>query len=403
MAQTQLKRSLSLPLLTFYGLGTIVGAGIYVLIGKVAGVAGASVGYAFLLAGIIACFTAFSYAELSSRFPKSAGVAVYLQAAWQRKWLSQTLGWMVTLTGIVSAAVIISGFVGYLQVFIALPPAIIIIGLTLVLTLIAVWGIKESAILITVITLLELGGLLFVLLVSGQGEAATAWSTIFHFSWNDAQTAGILLGAFLAFYAFIGFEDMVNVAEEVKNPERTLPLAILLAISISALLYIAVSMMALRSIPAETLALSDAPMADIIKLGGYSPIWISLISLIALTNGALVQMIMASRVLYGMGNQGMAPKFLSTINKKTQTPIIGTMIVAVLILIFALWLPLTALAKLASFIVLSVFTLVNAALVTIKYRTPQVEEGVATYPVYLPIIATVLCFSLLIWQISTYI
>ena len=237
-ADIELKRSLSLPLITFYGLGTIIGAGIYVLIGEVAGRAGMYAPFAFLLAAVVAAFSAFAYAELSARYPLSAGEAIYVKEAFHRRWLTIATGWSVVLIGTVSAAALANGFIGYLRLFVRLPNWLAISLLVVGLGLLAAWGISQSVWVATIITLVELGGLLIVLFVARDGLAVLPqrWGELIPPPTADVWT-GIALGGFLAFYAFIGFEDMVNVAEEVKNPRRNLPLAIILALCVSTLLY----------------------------------------------------------------------------------------------------------------------------------------------------------------------
>lgn len=384
--EVTLKRSLSLPLITFYGLGTIIGAGIYVLIGAVANQAGMYAPFSFLFAALIAGFTAFSYAELSSRLPRSAGEAVYLQEAFGRRWLSATAGWCVVAIGVVSSATIINGFMGYLAVFIQLPGWLVICVVVISLGLIAAWGITQSVLTASFITLLEIAGLLMVLLIAGDSLAQLPdrWQELIPPA-DGVVWAGISSGAFLAFYAFIGFEDMVNVAEEVKNARQALPKAILLALLISVLLYFAVALVAVLALPVETLAASDAPLAAIIgAYGSGKSQLISAISLLAVLNGALIQIIMVSRVLYGMGHSGMAWKILATLHPRTRTPLLATALVTLLILIMALWLPLETLAQVTSFITLIIFTAINVALVKLKIKEPM-PTGITRFPLWVPL------------------
>lgn len=395
-----LKRSLSLPVISFYGIGTIIGAGIYVLIGKVGAAAGLSLPYAFLLAGVIAAFTALSYAELSSRFPISAGSAAYIWKAWRRPWPAQVVGTLVAITGVVSAATIANGFTGYLGLFIELPHALAITLLVALLTLIALWGINESALTVTLVTLIEVGGLLFVIYASRNAPPANEWVEIFALPEWDALP-GLIIGSFLAFYAFIGFEDMVNTAEEVKNPRKSLPRAILIAITVSTALYMAVAALAVRTLPVSQLGQSDAPLASMVTQAGYSPAFIGVISLFAVVNGALVQIIMASRLLYGMAVKNMAPQVFARLNARTQTPIVATLLIGAVILVFALWLPLATLAKITSFIMLLVFCLVNAALLTIKSRRERPETEVICYPVWIPILGFLSCLALMIFAVAS--
>ena len=397
-APIALKRSLSLPVISFYGIGTIVGAGIYVLVGKVGAVAGLFLPYAFLLAGVIAGFTALSYAELSSRFPLSAGSAAYIHQAWNRRWLAQLVAVLVAITGIVSAATIANGFVGYLDIFIQIPDYVAISLLVTALTLIALWGINESALAVTIVTLIEVGGLLLVIYVSRKAPAVAEWNQIF--AVPDRQGwMGVAVGSFLAFYAFIGFEDMVNVAEEVKNPRKSLPRAILIAIMVSTILYIAIAALAVRTLPIGQLAQSEAPLASMVINAGYSPGFMGIISLFAVVNGALVQIIMASRLLYGMAKKEMAPQVFARINARTLTPVAATLLIGTIILVFALWLPLTVLAKITSFIMLLIFSLVNISLVAIKLSGREADAGAISYPLWVPAVGFLLCLALIVAQL----
>ncbi len=401
MTQITLKRSLSLPLITFYGLGTILGAGIYVLIGKVAGAAGMYAPVSFGLAAVIAGFTAFSYAELSARYPRSAGEAVYVQEAFHTSWLSASVGWAVVATGIISTATMANGFVGYLLLYIELSDWLIISVLVISLGILAAWGISESAWVAAIITVLEVVGLCIVLIIAGDNlaELPARWNELVPPLSGDAWR-GIFLGSFLAFYAFIGFEDMVNVAEEVKEPTRIMPLAITLALIVAAILYILVAVTAVMSLPPKALAVSDAPLASILEAQGWDArLTIGIIGLIAVINGALIQIIMASRILYGMGRQGIAPRWFSRVNALTQTPVLATAIVTAIVLVLALWLPLVTLAKATSFVILSVFSLVNLALWWLKtFAAPR--EKVVSYPLWVPVIGFVLCLGLLVLQIN---
>ena len=388
-----LARRIGLPLLTLNGLGTMLGAGIYVLVGKVAASAGMLTPLAFIVAAIIAYFTALSYCQLVARYPMSAGEACYVEHGFNRKNYGIMVGYLVIFTGIVSSATLINGFVGYLSYFIYLPRYMIIIFMLMILGLIAAWGIAESLWLAAVFTLIEVFGLLLVIVVAG-GELpdSTLWQQAF-IPDNALVWGGVLSGAFLAFYAFIGFEDMVNIAEEVKNPKQNMPRGIILALIIASLLYILVAFVAVFSLPQSELAASDAPLKDI--LVPHHPMagtLISVISLFAILNGLLAQLIMASRVLYGMAFQGRAPAFLATVGKRTQTPIIATIITTAVVLIFSLWLPLVTLAKTTSFIILIIFALINLSLWRIQRREPEIEGRKKGG---WPLIGTILCLFLI--------
>lgn len=394
-----LRRSLSLTLVTFYGLGNILGAGIYVLIGKVAMVSGYNTPAAFLFASILAGITAFSYAELVSRYPLSAGEAVYVQQGFGLRHLSLLVGLLIIMTGIVSAATIARGFVGYLDVFIVLPDALVIITLIAALGALAIWGITQSASTAALFTVVEVFGLILVLGVAAP-EFADLPGRIPEFvpDMDSSAWTGIVAGAFLAFYAYVGFEDMVNVAEEVKAPERNLPRAILLALVIAALLYICVAIAALLVLPPEALAASDAPLAMVYEtLTGRKPVAITLISLVAVVNGALIQIIMASRVCYGLGRQGWLPAILARVSPRTRTPVHASVLIIGLIIIMALWLPIETLARATSYCLLIIFSLLNAALIRIKHRQPA-GNTVFQVPVAVPWLGLIGCVGFLLMQ-----
>ena len=403
-AQTTLKRTLSLPLITFYGLGTIIGAGIYVLIGAVASQAGIYAPLSFLLAAIIAGFTAFSYAELSSRLPRSAGEAIYLQEAFGLKWLSATTGWCVVAVGIVSSATIVNGFSGYLDIFIQLPDWLVITAVILCLGLIAAWGINESVWTAAIITVIEIAGLGLVVFVAGDSllQLPERWPELVPPA-DAAIWSGIVLGAFLAFYAFIGFEDMVNIAEEVKDASHMLPKAIIIALVISTSLYLVIALVAVLALPVEELAASEAPLAAVVAAHGKQhTLLISGISLVAVLNGALIQIIMVSRILYGMGRSGLGWKKLATVHSRTRTPLLATAIVSLLVLMMALWLPLATLAQITSFITLVIFSAINLALIKLKFREPSLS-GISHYPLWVPVIGCLLSVALLGFQATSLI
>lgn len=398
--RASLKRVFTLPLLTFYGLGTILGAGIYVLLGEVALSAGLYTPLAFLLAALLAAFSACSYAELSARFPISAGEAIYTQRAFGRTDLALAVGLMIVAIGVVSTATLVNGFVGYLQVFLALPAWLIIVLLVVALSGLAMWGITESAWVAALTTLVELGGLLLILWVGWPVvELLPTLQHMLQPSGGFATLVGVLGGAFVAFYAFIGFEDIVNVAEEVRDPSRTLPRAVLLALGVSTTLYILIALVAVTLMAPEVLGASDAPLALVYQQAtGREPVFITLISLSAVINGALIQIIMASRVLYGMAAQGWIPAVLARVNPATRTPLRSTLLITALILVLALWLPLLTLAEITSLITLVVFSLVNLSLWRIKRRDPR-PPGIIVFPRWLPMAGFLFSFAFALFQL----
>lgn len=395
--QPTLKRSLGSSLLVLYGLGVTIGAGIFVLVGKVAGSAGVYAPVSFLLAAVLVGFSALSFGELSARFPRSAGEAVYVEAGFKLRSLALITGLLVVCAGLVSSATIAHGFVGYLQELIAIPRSLALIGVVLLLGLIAAWGIRESVTLAAVITLIEVGTLAYVVW-AGRDSLGDLPARLPELTPGLDGTVwiGIFAGAVLAFYAFIGFEDMVNVAEEVKEPRKAMPRAILVTLALTTLLYMLVAVIAVLSLSVEALAASDAPIAEILKSAtGGSAAWVSLVAIISVLNGALIQIIMASRVLYGLARQDALPRVLARIHPKRRTPILATALITALVLAFALTLPLESLARLTSAVTLVIFTLVNLALVRLKLSdTPTTTAG-PCYPIWVPALGATINIAVL--------
>lgn len=401
-ANNSLKRSLSLPLVALYGLGNILGAGIYVLVGKVAGFAGTSTTLAFIIAMITAAFTAFSYMELAGRYPVSASVSVYLYKAFGKKWLSVLIGLAMVVGGIASAAALSQGFAGYLNSFIDIPIPVASVGLIIVLGLIAIKGIGESARTAALFTVIEVIGLIIVIWFGRTAFNNIDASSLFVID-PAVGVGGLIAGAFLAFYAFIGFEDMVNVAEEAKDPRRTMPLAILIALVVSTLLYLLVAIVATSLVSPAELANSSAPLTLVFERSGASNVGIlSLIGMIATMNGVIVQIIMGSRILYGLSKQGWLTSKLAKVHSKNKTPITATLLILILMILGTLLLPLVSLAQLTSLLVLSIFALVNISLVVIKRRNEK-HQGYISVPRFVPYVGTLLCISTIGYQIYSWV
>jgi len=395
-----LKRDISLYFLIFYGLGNILGAGIYVLVGKIAGISGIFAPISFIVACIVVLFTALSYSELSARFPYSAGEALYAKHAFNSKYISIFIGIIIALSGILSSATIIHGFNGYISNFFDLPSILTAILLLIVLTVIAILGIGKSVKFATILTLVEIFGLLIIVFIGVENiEFRNAEIKEFIPPFEISIWYTISLGAFLAFYAFIGFEDMVNVAEEVKEPAKNMPKAIIITLIVSTTLYILVATISVLAIPPEILSKSDAPLADVYRtLTNKEPIVLSIIGMFAVINGALIQIIMVSRLLYGMGMNKWIPSIFTKVNEKTRTPIFATVFASIVILIFTLWLPIVTLASLTSFFIFIVFTLMNLALIKIKLKSPT-PEGIINIPFWIPTLGIIVNVLLLCIQI----
>jgi len=382
-----LKRTLSLPQLVLYGLGTTIGAGIYALVGEMAAISGYYAPLSFLLASVMAALTALSFAELSGRYPRCAGAALYVKEGFSSERLSAIVGLLVVAAGLVSSAAIVNGFMGYLGEFIQLDRFTAIIIVTLAIGAIAAWGIAESVSIAAFVTVVEIAGLLLVIAVSysGLAEVPGRWRELVPAT-DSASWYGIFAGSLLAFYAFIGFEDMVEVAEETRQVRRNLPIGIMLTLAITTLLYMAIMVTAVMAMPPGELAQSAVPLARLYEhYTGSSATIISIIGLFALINGALIQMIMASRVLYGMSSRNLLPAILSIVNKRTQTPLVATALTTVAILLLAVSGSLASLAEATSLIMLLVFSLVNLSLLYVKRKDPR-PEGLIVFPLIIPLL-----------------
>lgn len=377
MTPPVLKRSLSPTMLVLYGLGTTVGAGIYVLVGKVAGEAGVYAPLSFLIAALVAAPTAVSFGALAARYPRSAGEAVYVEEAFGFPQLSQLVGLAVVFVGLVSSAAIVSGAVGYLQNIVSVPTWAGLLLIVALLGLIAVWGISESVIVTAIATVLEIGGLL---LIVWFGRDAIGLDRISVFasqapSISEIGAVGIFSGAILAFYAFIGFEDMVNVSEEVRDPSRNMPRAIMITLLVTTLLYGLVSWVAVVHMSADALSGSAAPLSDIFrKLTGWPSFAFDTLVVGAVMNGALVQIIMASRVLYGLAQQGWLPTAFGVVGVRTRTPIVATATASLGVCAMALVFPLEELARATSFVTLLIFAMVNLSLLRVRRTASNASD-----------------------------
>lgn len=391
-----LRRTLTLPLLTLYGLGVTVGAGIYVLIGAAVAQAGPYAWVSFLVAAIVVGFTAFSYAELATRYPVSAGEAAYVDAGFRAPRLAVVVGLLVAISGMVSASAITVGAAGYLFALTGLDTSLLIVGITMSMGVLAWWGITQSVMVAAVVTVIEIAGLVFVIIWAGgiadhNGVSPAELLPPAHIGdWTQIVAASLL-----AFFAFIGFEDMVNVAEEVKDPRRTIPRAIIYTLIAATILYIAISIAVLLAVPIGALSTSNAPLTlvfsdapDIIQTG------FALVAIVATVNGVLIQIIMASRVIYGMADRGRLPAIFARLSTKSRTPSVATAFVALCIMSLSLFLPIEKLAGWTSQIVLGVFVCVNASLIAIKRRAEDRTEHFHVH-ILVPIFGMITSIALL--------
>ncbi|WP_397542273.1 amino acid permease [Roseovarius salis] len=363
----ELKRRIGLGLLTAYGVGVMVGAGIYVLVGAVAADAGVWAPVSFLIAGLVAAPTALSYAEFTTRLPEAGGPAAFVAKAFGRNWIGVIVGFGIVAAGTVSAAAVLRGGAGYLVSVVDLPlmPTVAVFGVLLLA--VAIVGVLESLSVAAIFTAIEVVGLAVVIYAGGTAEPSSDFSAPAPIVWP-----GVAAGVMLAFFAFIGFEDIVNMAEEVKDPYHNLPRAILLSLAITSLLYALVTFAAVRAVPLDKLSVSEQPLSLVwSEARGTNAAFLSLIAVAAALNGVLAQIVMASRVLFGLGKRNPRLGVFHHAHPRLGTPVLATVLVGVAVIGGALFLEVADLAEATTAILLTVFTLVNAALIVVKRRDAQ--------------------------------
>lgn len=367
----KLKRALGLTSLTLYGLGTIIGAGIYVLVGAVAGRSGMGAPLAFLMAGILAALTGLSYAELGQRLPEAAGAAAYAREGFKSPLMGRITGMASLLVAMVAAASVARGGAGYMLAIVDVPLAVASGTVILLFTALACWGVKTGVYVVAAMTLVEIVGLSIVI-VSG-GDALGDLPMRIGEMWPAESHAwlGIMGGAFLAFFAFSGFETIVSMAEETKDVSHNLPRAIVLAITMAAVLYMLVVTIAVLTIAPADLAGSNAPLCLVVDCTRPVMAAFPFIAIIATLNGVLIEIMMMARVSYGMARRGWLPHFLSRIHAGRQTPMTATLVVGSLVFALATLIEFEPLARMTSALLLCIFLVVNVSLIRLKRSAPD--------------------------------
>jgi amino acid transporter len=391
-----LRRSLNLPLLVLYGVGITIGAGIYVLIGAVAGHAGRYAPWSFVLAAVAMAFTVGSYTELATRFPVSAGEAAYMRAAFHSRLASTLTGLLTIVIGIVSSATVALGAAGYIGQFVTLPQSLIVIVVVGALAVVAAWGILESVLLASLFTLIEAGGLIVIIVAALYIDLPFAGVLLSPPPFDAQVLSGIAFASLLAFFAFIGFEDLANVVEEAKQPHRDIPRAMVYTLIISTVLYVLVAGVAVTAVPVAELATSPAPLSLVFTaLANVSPATISVIAIVATLNTILAQMTMAARVVYGMSRQGDLPRALGRVHGKTATPILATVLIAAATVALALLVPFERLAASTSLATLLVFALVNLSLLRLRHRRVVTPGPHVHVPLAIPVAGLATCLAMM--------
>ncbi len=390
-----LNRTLGLPMLTFYGTGMILGAGIYSIIGQAAGIAGESLWQGFLLAGITALLTALSYAELATMYPSAGAEYIYIRNAFSnQRWLAATIGIIVIFAGCASAATVALAFTSYLHHFISLPRFAVACSVLIAFSGINIIGIRQSSWTNAIFTVIEAFGLvLFIWLGWKQPEFGNALLTI--------PTLATVSSAALIIFAFLGFENIVSLAEETREPEKNIPRAILLSLFVSTVLYILVSLAAVTLMPPEQLAQTEsAPLDASLKSSRSLAGILGGIALFSTANTVLIALVTTSRILYGISKDNSLPQVLSKTLKKQKTPWVAALVVLLFTILLLLFGKVKTLASIASFATMIVFIAVNASLIRLRRTEPQknrpfrIPFAIGVVPI-LPVFGVAVCFLFL--------
>ena len=408
-AHPDLKRGIGPWLLLFFVLGDIVGAGIYALVGEVGGLVGGAIWAAFLCAFVLAIFTAASYAELVTKYPRAGGSATYVNNAFRNPFVSFMVAFAVMASGITSACTLTLAFSGdYLAQFISVPVIGAALVFMLLITAINFYGISESVRINVVLTIVEITGLALIIIIgiaalgTGTGDPGRA----FEFREGTSVLTAILAGTVLAFYALIGFDDSVNVAEETQHPSRNYPRAIFGALLLAGVIYLLVTFTASMVVPTGVLAESSGPLLEVVDAG---PIAIptqlfAAIALLAVSNGALINMIMASRIVYGMGDQGVMPTVFSSVHPGRRTPWVSILFTAAIALVVLVTIgrndeALSTLGSTTVVLLLLAFVMVNISVLVL--RRDEVGHEHFRAPSAFPVLGALVAAVLLIYQAYT--
>jgi basic amino acid/polyamine antiporter, APA family len=403
-AQPKLARTMGPWALILYGVGDMLGAGIYGLVGKAAGMMGNAVWLAFAASMVAAMLTGLSYACIGSRYPRAAGAAFVTQHAYRVPFISYVIGLAVAASGLTSMATGSRVIGGYAHNFgLALPVPLIATIFLLMLALVVFWGIRQSTWLNVICTVVEVSGLLIVI-----GVGLRYWGSVNYLEFpreraRDGAASLVLLtlnGAVLTFFSFIGFEDILNVSEEVKEPRRTIPIGLIGALIIATIIYMAVSITAVSVVPYADLAASKGPLVDVVKVAApWFHDWVfAAIAMFAVANTALLNYVMGSRLLYGMSRQGLLPGMLGKVHAKRRTPHVAIVALLVVVLILVMVGTIQPLAEATALLLLIAFVVVNSALVVLKLRLGE-PKGAFEVPVVVPVLGALVCLTLIVLRL----
>ncbi|MDQ1619604.1 MAG: basic amino acid/polyamine antiporter, family [Actinomycetota bacterium] len=397
-ADGPLTRVMGPKLLLFFIIGDILGAGVYALTGKVAGEVGGALWAPFLIAFVVAALTACSYVELVGKYPRAAGAALYTNRAFGIPFVTFIVAFAVMCSGITSASTSARAFGGdYLAEFVSLPVVLVAICFLVLLALVNFRGVSESVRANVVLTTVELSGLLVIIAIgvyavlTGDGEPSRLTEVD---TGGDGLIFGMLGGASLAFFALVGFEDSVNMAEEVHEPHRVFPKALLGGLAITGTIYVLVALTSSLLVDPATLEKSSGPLLEVVKAGGleFPPKLFALIALLAVTNTALINMLMASRLVYGMSRERIIPSALGRVHRRRRTPWIAIIFTTVIGFGLVSTGKVQDLGDTTALLLLCVFAVVNVAVLVLRRETVDHEHFRA--PTFVPVIGAVTCVVL---------
>ncbi len=401
MPVTTLRRSLGLFQLTLYGIGIIIGAGIYAIIGAGAAAAGNAIWISFVIAAAVAALSGLSYAELSGRYPRAAAEYQYVEHAFHRRRISFLVGWIMVFAGIVSSAAVALGFGGYLFSLTGVPIVVCAVGLLGVLSIINFIGIGEASALNTVCSIIEVLGLVIIISIGLPlvGSAAV------DYSYSPEGMAGILTAVSLVFFAYLGFENLANMGEEAKHPHKDLPRALLLSLAISTVLYVLTAVAAVAAVGWETLANSPSPLSEVVRVSGipWLPGVLSVIALFSTGNTVLLMMVAVSRMIFRLSREHQFPRLFGRVHAARRTPYVAIAVVGFASMLLVLPGSLKGVASLTDASVFLGYLAVNIALIALRYREKVCSPGsfhvpgsIRCIPI-LPVFGAAACIALLLF------
>ena len=389
----KLKRALGLFEATLIGVGIILGAGIYVLIGEAAGLAGNALWLSFIIVGIACVLTGLSYAELASIFPKAGAEYVYIERAFNRT-LAWFVGYLLVVGGIIGTATVALGFANYFTALFSAPKLLTALTLLVVCSCILLAGIKESAVIEVIFTFIEVLGLLIIIFIGLPYIGSVNYFEL------ARGMSGVFESAALVFFAYIGFESVARLAEETRNPTVTIPRAIILSIALTTLLYVLVAISSISVLGWKELSASDAPLAAVAShlFGEKAFTILSVIALFATFNTVLAVMLTTIRLMYGMASLHSLPSVLAKVSRGTRVPWTATLFVGLVSMLFVFFESIRTVASMTNFATLLTFALVNTSVIVLRsrgvrgrFQTPFTVRGIPL----LPLLALLSCIFML--------